>query len=233
MPLVVGRTLVLFCFCHQIGRSWREKKQLGSGIARHLVVEDAQEIGSFFVGLQSVAGPIWLFQRRSDISAFFKPFGAPDEVKTPYITKLTHFREDMFTKIALRDGWTMESVVIVIHLLIVAALVVVVLLQRSEGGALGIGGGGGGGGGFLTGRSAANLLTRTTAILAAGFFITSLGLGILATQRSAPSDVLDNVPAQTGSEAPTSGQGGILDELQQLTPTAPAAPTGPQVPTSE
>ncbi|WP_319531729.1 preprotein translocase subunit SecG [uncultured Cohaesibacter sp.] len=132
----------------------------------------------------------------------------------------------------------MESVVIVIHLLIVAALVVVVLLQRSEGGALGIGGGGGGGG-FLTGRSAANLLTRTTAILAAGFFITSMGLSILAGMKSKPSDVLDNVPVQT-QPGVDQNSGGILDELQQLSPSAPAStetptpePTGPQVPTSQ
>ena len=77
----------------------------------------------------------------------------------------------------------MFTVILVIHLLLTIAMVGVVLLQRSEGGALGIGGGGGGGGGmagFLTGRSTANLLTRTTAGLAAGFMITSLTLTILA-----------------------------------------------------
>ncbi|WP_316862572.1 preprotein translocase subunit SecG [uncultured Cohaesibacter sp.] len=135
----------------------------------------------------------------------------------------------------------MESVLIVIHLLIVAALVVVVLLQRSEGGALGIGGGGGGG--FLTGRSAANLLTRTTAILAAGFFVTSLGLTILAGMKSRPSDVLDQVPVTTGaptlsvpqpadSDADASTQDG---GTQSDAPASPQVPTnsGPQVPTSQ
>ncbi len=122
----------------------------------------------------------------------------------------------------------MESVVIVIHLLVVAALVVVVLLQRSEGGALGIGGGGGGaGGGFLTGRGAANLLTRTTAILAACFFATSLVLSILAGVKDNPADVLDNVPTETETTAPEKGEGGILDELNQLNKS------GPQVPTSQ
>jgi preprotein translocase subunit SecG len=126
-----------------------------------------------------------------------------------------------------RDVKSMESVIIVIHLLVVAALVVVVLLQRSEGGALGIGGGGG----FLTGRSAANLLTRTTAILAACFFATSLILTILARVSDKPSDVLDNVPAQTetqsGEGQPATGGNGILDELQQR------SQSGPQVPTSQ
>ena len=66
----------------------------------------------------------------------------------------------------------MQTALLVLHLMIASALVAVVLLQRSEGGALGIGGGGGGG--FLTGRGTANLLTRTTAGLAAAFFTLSL-----------------------------------------------------------
>ena len=74
----------------------------------------------------------------------------------------------------------MSLVLLVIHMMIAAALVGVVLLQKSEGGALGIGGGGGGG--FLTGRGTANLLTRTTAFLAAAFFASSLALTILANQ---------------------------------------------------
>ncbi len=60
----------------------------------------------------------------------------------------------------------MTTVVLIIHLMIAAALVAVILFQRSEGGALGIGGGGGG---FMSGRGAANLLTRTTSILGAAF----------------------------------------------------------------
>ena len=83
----------------------------------------------------------------------------------------------------------MEVVLLVIHLLIAIGLICVVLLQRSEGGALGIGGGGGGGmSGFMTGRSAANLLTRITAVLAAMFFLTSMGLTWLSgsARRDAP-----------------------------------------------
>jgi preprotein translocase subunit SecG len=66
----------------------------------------------------------------------------------------------------------MTAVLLIIHVLIALALIAVVLLQRSEGGALGIGGGGGGAGGFMTGRGAANLLTRSTAILGVAFFAT-------------------------------------------------------------
>ena len=67
----------------------------------------------------------------------------------------------------------MSTVLLLIHVMVAVALVGVILLQRSEGGALGIGGGGGG---FMTGRSAGNALTKTTAILAACFFATSLVL---------------------------------------------------------
>ncbi|HJU33116.1 MAG TPA: preprotein translocase subunit SecG, partial [Hyphomicrobiaceae bacterium] len=63
----------------------------------------------------------------------------------------------------------MITVLLIVHLMIAASLVGVVLLQRSEGGALGIGGGGG----LMTGRGAANFLTRVTAGLAAAFFATS------------------------------------------------------------
>ena len=121
----------------------------------------------------------------------------------------------------------MATALLVLHLMIASALVGVVLLQRSEGGALGIGGGGEGG--FLTGRGTANLLTRTTAALAAAFFMTSILLTLIA-QRSAPgASILDpaappasTAPAPADKSAPATapakpetGGGGILDKLQQ------------------
>jgi preprotein translocase subunit SecG len=108
----------------------------------------------------------------------------------------------------------METVIIVVHLMVVLALVGVVLLQRSEGGGLGIGGGSG----FMTARGAANALTRATAILAAAFFITSLGLSLIARYGAQPIDILDRVPA-----GQSQGQGGVLDQLGGSdVPTAPA-----------
>ncbi|MEQ9557034.1 MAG: preprotein translocase subunit SecG [Rhodospirillales bacterium] len=106
----------------------------------------------------------------------------------------------------------MQNVILVIHLLLAIGLVGVVLLQRSEGGGLGIGGGSGGGmGGFMTGRATSDLLTRTTAILATAFMITSLVLAILAAhdRKAATGSILDQ-PVQT---APASSE-----------PAAPAAP---------
>lgn len=88
----------------------------------------------------------------------------------------------------------MIQIVLTIHILIAAGLVVVVLMQRSEGGGLGIGGGGGGGGGLMTGRSAANFLTRTTGMLAAAFFVTSLGLAILTSGSTEPTSIIEQTP---------------------------------------
>jgi preprotein translocase subunit SecG len=113
----------------------------------------------------------------------------------------------------------MATVLLVIHLMIAAALVGVVLVQRSEGGALGIGGGGGGGG-FLTGRGTANLLTRTTAGLAAAFFVTSILLTVMAQKGPAPRSLLDQPaasatePAKKEGEGTQPARGGVLDALQ-------------------
>ena len=80
----------------------------------------------------------------------------------------------------------MQTVVIVIHLMIVAVLIGAVLLQKSEGGGLGMGGGAG----FMSSRGTANLLTRTTAVLAVGFFITSLFLSWLASYDRKPASII-------------------------------------------
>ena len=76
----------------------------------------------------------------------------------------------------------MQTVLLVIHLIVALALIGAVLLQRSEGGALGIGSGGGGGGNLFSARGVGNALTRTTAILALCFFITSIGLTLIAVR---------------------------------------------------
>jgi preprotein translocase subunit SecG len=130
----------------------------------------------------------------------------------------------------------MATALLVLHLMIATALVAVVLLQRSEGGALGIGGGGGGGaGGLLTGRGTANLLTRTTALLALAFFTTSILLSLVA-QRTVPNKSLLDAGGAASTSAPASadsqpaqapadgGRGGILDKLQSGQGGAPAVP---------
>ncbi len=129
----------------------------------------------------------------------------------------------------------MHTVVIVVHLIIVATLTVIVLLQKSEGGGLGMGGGAG----FMSSRGTANLLTRTTAYLAAGFFVTSLFLSWLAGAEQKPGSILDMVPASQSKPAgdvtpvaPPAG-GGLLDSLKQSEQPAAPAPAGPQAPRSQ
>jgi preprotein translocase subunit SecG len=149
----------------------------------------------------------------------------------------------------------MLSVVIAIHLMLVLALIGVVLLQKSEGGGLVSTTSG-----FMTGRGTANVLTRTTALLAAGFFLTSLILSLLAAHNGAPVSLIPgSAPARQqapGAPPPVaplnSGSGGLLGMLGggnpppagtpappgpsssgPSTPSAPApAPSGPQVPQS-
>ena len=111
----------------------------------------------------------------------------------------------------------MANVLIVAYLLIVLALIAVILLQRSEGGALGIGGGGGGG--FMTARGSANLLTRTTAILATLFFATAIGLTILSELDRSTSGILEGATTTEDGETPTN----VLDALNALQPEAPVS----------
>ncbi len=136
----------------------------------------------------------------------------------------------------------MQNVIIVIHLIIVVALVGVVLLQRSEGGGLGMGSGGGGAGGFMTGRGQANALTRTTAILAGAFFLTSIVLAVMANRGRVQRSIIDGAPTQSAPVTPTGpsapNAGGVFDQLQRMqqpsgtpqppTPGAPAAPAPQQ-----
>ncbi len=135
----------------------------------------------------------------------------------------------------------MLTVVIVIHLMLVIAIIGVVLLQKSEGGGLISSTSG-----FMTGRGTANVLTRTTALLAAGFFVTSLALSWLAGLGRHPASIIaPGTPATreapaSAPEAPLSQSGhGVLDQLGGAPPaaggqTAPTpGPAAPQVPQSK
>jgi len=122
----------------------------------------------------------------------------------------------------------METIILVIHMLIGVALVGVVLLQKSEGGLGGLGGGGGGGGGasggmggLLGNRQTANLLTRSTGLLAAAFMVTSIGLAILANDGGSTGAIINEAPPAHGGDTMTP------------VPAQPAVPTTPTVPTTE
>jgi preprotein translocase subunit SecG len=148
----------------------------------------------------------------------------------------------------------MITVVVAIHLMLVIAMIGVVLLQKSEGGGLVSSTSG-----FMTGRGTANVLTRATALLAAGFFVTSLALSLLAAHSRGPVSLIPG--GGTSSQAPApgapppvaplnTGKNGLLNQLggngsgaganapaasPPVAPAAPApaqAPSGPQVPQS-
>jgi preprotein translocase subunit SecG len=127
----------------------------------------------------------------------------------------------------------MQTVIIVIHLMIVVVLIGAVLLQKSEGGGLGMGGGAG----FMSSRGTANLLSRTTAVLAAGFFVTSLLLSWLASYDRAPASLVQpasqSQPAAGGTPVAPPTSGGILDSLKKSDEQQNQAPSAPQAPRSQ
>lgn len=106
----------------------------------------------------------------------------------------------------------MTTVLLVIYLLITLALVGVVLMQRSEGGALGMGGGPGG---MMSSRGAANILTRTTMILGAAFFIMPIALALMLGAENRSRSVTDDFDNST-IEQPV---------IEEETPDEPAVPT--------
>lgn len=108
----------------------------------------------------------------------------------------------------------MYTILLVIHTILVIFLIGMVLIQRSDSDGLS-GLGGGGGNQFLTGRGAANLMTRTTAILAGAFMLTSLVLAVMAGRMN---------------------EGSIVDKVSAVEQAAPAKeekPATPSVPKPE
>ena len=119
----------------------------------------------------------------------------------------------------------MITVLLVVHLLVTLALIGVVLIQRSEGGGLGVGSTQGMGS-FMSGRGTANLLTRTTAVLAAMFFVLSMALALLnrGTTVGNNRSILDVTPTRTTPSLPQTPPPASGD-----TPPALLAPVVPPV----
>ncbi|MEW5887966.1 MAG: preprotein translocase subunit SecG [Pseudomonadota bacterium] len=87
--------------------------------------------------------------------------------------------------------------VLTLHILVGVALIGLVLLQHGKGADMGAAFGSGASGSLFGASGSANFLSRTTAILATVFFITSLGLSYLASNRpAAPGSVMDTVKTQ-------------------------------------
>tara|TARA_B110000263_G_C15200196_1_gene460284 strand:- start:258 stop:560 length:303 start_codon:yes stop_codon:yes gene_type:complete len=84
----------------------------------------------------------------------------------------------------------MENLVLVINIILAVLLIVVVLFQKSEGGALGIGASQDS---FISSRSAGSFLTKTTAIIATLFIITSITLTIMSKEKFSTESVLEKI----------------------------------------
>ena len=100
----------------------------------------------------------------------------------------------------------MENVFLIIHAILAILLIIVVLIQRAEGGALGIGGGSDG----MSPRGTADILTRTTAIIAVFFIITSIALTILSIRENGNISIMDKEENSTSIDTLD------LPELPQL-----------------
>jgi preprotein translocase subunit SecG len=95
-----------------------------------------------------------------------------------------------------------------VHLIVAMAVIGLVLLQHGKGADMGAAFGSGASGSLFGASGSANFLSRTTAVLAAVFFLTSLGLAYLANSR----------PAASGS---------VIDAAVQKAPAQPAPVEAP------
>ena len=93
----------------------------------------------------------------------------------------------------------MENFILVLNIILAIILVIVILLQKSEGGALGIGASQDS---FISSRSAGNILTKATAIIATLFIITSISLTIMAQKEISTSSVLEKVEEKQDPSEP-------------------------------
>ena len=93
----------------------------------------------------------------------------------------------------------MENLILVLNIILAIILVIVILLQKSEGGALGIGASQDS---FVSSRSAGNILTKATAIIATLFIITSISLTIISNEEISSSSVLEKIEEKEDSTEP-------------------------------
>lgn len=123
----------------------------------------------------------------------------------------------------------METILLVVHVLLSLGIIGLVLLQRGKGAEAGAALGGGGASASVFGsRGAANFLSRTTAILATAFFISSLTLAYLASQRQGPDSVTETLQTESVME-----QQAVPASDVPAADTAPAAEQPSDVPPAE
>jgi preprotein translocase subunit SecG len=129
----------------------------------------------------------------------------------------------------------LHNIVLVAHIIVAAMIVGLVLLQRGKGAEAGTGFGAGASGTVFGARGSANFLSHATGVLATLFFITSLTLAYLSTQRTAPKSLLEaptqTAPVQPVPAAPPASTPATTD-LPQLPANSGSAPAGETPPAS-
>src|SRR5512135_3481467 len=120
----------------------------------------------------------------------------------------------------------LQTLAVVFHVLFAAAIIGLVLLQRGKGADAGAGFGAGASGTVFGARGSASFLSRTTAVLATLFFLSSLGLSYLFSQQKAPTSVMDTLPAEAPAPLQTEPSSQLPMLPQAQTPAQPAPATG-------
>ena len=122
----------------------------------------------------------------------------------------------------------LTTIVITAHVLVALAIIGLVLLQHGKGADMGSGFGGGSSGSLFGATGSANFLSRATAVLATVFFLTSLGLAYLATNKPKSGggvlDAVKTLPAPPAGGAEKAPEKAASDKPAAIVPNAPAAP---------
>lgn len=110
-------------------------------------------------------------------------------------------------------------ILLVIQVIIALAMICVILLQRSSSDGLsGLSGGSSGGNSLISGRTSANLLTKTTSFLAIAFMANSLAMATITARNASPIDkVIENISTETNTETTEPG------EVKEIEPTVPVS----------
>ncbi len=93
-------------------------------------------------------------------------------------------QKNLVRYVALREAKMLETVIIVVHLVVALGVVGFVLIQQGKGADAGASFGSGASGTVFGSQGSSNFLSRFTAVLAAVFFATSLGLAFYAKDRA-------------------------------------------------
>ncbi len=118
----------------------------------------------------------------------------------------------------------MKTALLIIHVLVSVSLVVLVLIQRGKGADIGAAFGSGASQTVFGARGSGSFLTRTTGILAAMFFITSLSLAYLTGQHHAIKSVTEIQPPTATQKAPVTGPAPAGKDVPSVPADVPNTP---------